>query len=767
LPSSLKENPVNKKRIAVLFFAAIAVFAATANLAWSQTAESAQSASVPRLVQFAGTLRDAAARPVSGVASVTFAIYAEQDGGVSLWSETQNVSADAGGHYNATLGSATAGGVPEELFGTGQSRWLGVQIARQAELPRVLLVSVPYALKAADADTLGGLPASAFVTMQSVAATKPAASETNTAVIAATAPQASSQMAPQTSASGVTPDVTLSGSGTAGYLPLWTTSSNLGSSGIFQASNGFIGIDTTTPATGVDVANNMIVRGGFTMPPEGTATASKSYTSHSYYFQASAFNSAKNSAELQNFQWQANPVGSNTAAPSGFLGLRFAEGTAASVSTGFGIASNGILSFAPGQTFPGVPELGTTNTFTGNETFNGQVQLTSGSVYGLYATSTSTEPDTAAIVGVGGAVGGFGVEGTGPGIGVYGFSLFPSNLGGILHVGQAGVWADSGGPAGGSYFGLLATTDDNSAAGIYNSSQYSTLLTTNFGSGNAITATATGEKGFAVMGQSDYVGILGIGNQAGNFSSIGLSTTRNHGGVWGDAGTEGISTGVLGTADDNNAAVFLNNSNDYPTLLVFNFGTAGFGAAVLEAKGAFGTCTMNNGGDLGCTGKVTTSSTVDNGARQVALYSVQSPENWFEDFGSGTLSNGAATVTLDSTFTQTVNTGMTYHVFLTPKGDSEGLYVSNETPQGFEVREQRGGRSSVAFDYRIVAKRVGFESVRLADITAQTKKLAATRKTGHPPARPAIQPKLRSGALAKPSSAAKPAAQPSLTRPKP
>jgi hypothetical protein len=151
----------------------------------------------------------------------------------------------------------------------------------------------------------------------------------------------------------------------------------------------------------------------------------------------------------------------------------------------------------------------------------------------------------------------------------------------------------------------------------------------------------------------------------------------------------------------------------------------------------------------------------------VALYSVQSPENWFEDFGSGTLSNGAATVTLDSTFTQTVNTGMTYHVFLTPKGDSEGLYVSNETPQGFEVREQRGGRSSVAFDYRIVAKRVGFESVRLADITAQTKKLAATRKTGHPPARPAIQPKLRSGALAKPSSAAKPAAQPSLTRPKP
>jgi hypothetical protein len=102
---------------------------------------------------------------------------------------------------------------------------------------------------------------------------------------------------------------------------------------------------------------------------------------------------------------------------------------------------------------------------------------------------------------------------------------------------------------------------------------------------------------------------------------------------------------------------------------------------------------------------------------------VESPENWFEDFGSGSLSNGAATIALDPAFTQTVNTGTEYHVFLTPKGDSEGLYVSNETPQGFEVHEQRGGHSNVAFDYRIVAKRSGYENVRLADVTEQYKRL--------------------------------------------
>ena len=45
---------------------------------------------------------------------------------------------------------------------------------------------------------------------------------------------------------------------------------------------------------------------------------------------------------------------------------------------------------------------------------------------------------------------------------------------------------------------------------------------------------------------------------------------------------------------------------------------------------------------------------------------MQSPENWFEDFGSGSLTNGAVTIKLDPTFAQTVNTGTEYHVFLTP-----------------------------------------------------------------------------------------------------
>ena len=168
-------------RIPMVLLAALGISVTAAQSARPQVVEAAQDsvpqaaspggvqASVPRLVQFAGTLKDAWARPVSGVASVTFAIYAEQDGGTALWSETQNVIAESNGHYSAVLGAATAKGVPAELFGAGQSRWLGVTIARQQEMPRILLASVPYALKAADAETLGGRPASAYVTTQSLA----------------------------------------------------------------------------------------------------------------------------------------------------------------------------------------------------------------------------------------------------------------------------------------------------------------------------------------------------------------------------------------------------------------------------------------------------------------------------------------------------------------------------------------------------------------------------------------------------------------------
>ncbi len=131
------------------------------------SAASAQQASVttvPNLIRYGGALRDAQGAPFSSSAvGVTFAIYNQQDGGAPVWMETQTVTLDAGGNYGVLLGSTTAAGLPADLFSQQEQRWLGVQVQGQSEEPRVLLVSVPYAFKAHEAETLGGKSVSDFV----------------------------------------------------------------------------------------------------------------------------------------------------------------------------------------------------------------------------------------------------------------------------------------------------------------------------------------------------------------------------------------------------------------------------------------------------------------------------------------------------------------------------------------------------------------------------------------------------------------------------
>jgi len=112
--------------------------------------------------------------------------------------------------------------------------------------------------------------------------------------------------------------------------------------------------------------------------------------------------------------------------------------------------------------------------------------------------------------------------------------------------------------------------------------------------------------------------------------------------------------------------------------------------------------------------------------QMVKVFSMESPEVWFEDFGSGQLMGGITTVSLDRKFVQTVNLSMGYHVFVTPKGDCKGLYIANETKDGFEVRELEGGQSSVAFDYRIVAHRKGYETMRLPAAKVPSAKIEHT-----------------------------------------
>jgi hypothetical protein len=55
----------------------------------------------------------------------------------------------------------------------------------------------------------------------------------------------------------------------------------------------------------------------------------------------------------QVFQWQAEPAANDTATPSGTLNLLFGAGGATPAETALQLSNTGLLTFAPGQTFPG------------------------------------------------------------------------------------------------------------------------------------------------------------------------------------------------------------------------------------------------------------------------------------------------------------------------------------------------------------------------------------------------------------------------------
>jgi hypothetical protein len=253
--------------------------------------------------------------------------------------------------------------------------------------------------------------------------------------------------------------------------------------------------------------------------------------------------------------------------------------------------------------------------------------------------------------------------------------------------------------------GAIHFRNTNSGTNLYND------LATIDNLGN-LTAAGT------VAASSSNVGVYGTSAGASATGS-GFGTA----GVWGDSGGGGTEyIGILGTADSGRGGFFVNNSEVDAALGAENDNTTSEALAFF-ASGNSGSCTIDIDGDLGCSGTVSGVVNTDHGSRKVGVYSMQSAENWFEDAGSGQLANGSAHIALDSTFAQTVNTGVEYHIFLTPEGDCEGLYVTNKTAQGFDVHELRGGHSAIAFDYRIMAKRAGYENVRLPDLTERYQKL--------------------------------------------
>ncbi|MFZ0817546.1 MAG: hypothetical protein WAM78_18620, partial [Candidatus Sulfotelmatobacter sp.] len=113
--------------LAILLSIVFLPFQGDAQVKETSSQASAAGVILPNLVRFNGRATDADGKPLSGLVGITFALYEEQTGGPSLWMETQNAQLEANGRYSVLLGAGSANGLPNDVFSSGQARWVGVQ----------------------------------------------------------------------------------------------------------------------------------------------------------------------------------------------------------------------------------------------------------------------------------------------------------------------------------------------------------------------------------------------------------------------------------------------------------------------------------------------------------------------------------------------------------------------------------------------------------------------------------------------------------------
>jgi len=719
-------------------------------------------AAAPRLLKFTGVLTEVPRTPLSSPVEMTLALYRDEVGGEPLWTEMQSVEIDKQGHYTVLLGATQAEGLPVDLFPSGEARWLAVEIPGQAQQPRALLVGVPYALKAADAEKLAGKSASDFVLsknlseqVRQVIQAQPdiGGQAASTGTLQPGQTKTSNAVTPQMTPTGpVFPPSTFSGTnatqivsvqqnGSGNGLYAQTTNST-GSSAVVGVATSSSSSSNQNGVIGFNAGAGSGVAGIATNPSSGVGIYGQSANF------AGVFGNAITTSGFSNgvFGQTASPDG------SGVNGNNNA-------TTGFARGVNGFSASPNGTAVFGNDPAGGSGVFGLSEGPNGTGTIGSGSATGVFGSADGPSGFTNGVFGQsfstsGTGVGGFANAISGFTSGVSGDASASPNGTGVF--GSSFQWVGVGGQAtatsGGPAFGVWGDSLSTNGIGVA-------------GFEDATSGPTAGVQGTSVSGQGS--GVIGINNSsAADFNNgvlgINHAATGNAYGVEGFTATNGFGAGVLGNATSTSGTPFgvFGQSASPNAVAVFGHSIAPSGGVGLEGwtegpNAVAGTFVAHSGsglilqgvsgsafntvfsvdaaGNLNISGNLyvagSKSSTVQlKSGREVALYAVESPENWFEDFGSAELRGGVAWVPLEASFNEATNAAITYHVFLTPNGDSNGLYVARKTAAGFEVREHGGGGSNVAFDYRIVVRRRGYETIRMAEVQHDVKTSETARQ---------------------------------------
>jgi hypothetical protein len=313
-----------------------------------------------------------------------------------------------------------------------------------------------------------------------------------------------------------------------------------------------------------------------------------------------------------------------------------------------------------------------------------------------------------AIVGSGSAVG-VGVRGESEFFGLFGFSTTGIAIGALCQSGH-GIWGESPNRTG-------VHGESDSSIGVHGNSDDSTGTV------------GTSDRGTGVFGFSRQNSGVHGDERGGQFGQAGVKGTSlesagvfgrsdNAIGVFGEHLPVGLSTtppagiGVLGRAHPRDSRG------------VIGFSRSGFGIGAVTSSGFAGVFEGNVfvRGNATITGSKSAAVPHPDGSLR-ALFAVESPQSWFEDFGRAELRGDRMTVELDPDFCELIDTSE-YHVFLTPEGECGALFVAERNPRAFDVRESGQTHHEVSFSYRVVARRRDIDAERLPIVNSPDPVLA-------------------------------------------
>lgn len=237
---------------------------------------------------------------------------------------------------------------------------------------------------------------------------------------------------------------------------------------------------------------------------------------------------------------------------------------------------------------------------------------------------------------------------------------------------------------------------------------------------HGVTSSTNGNSGTSGISTGMSGSAHGVYGRSSNGQGVyGTSSSDNgvegHSTGSGASGVAGIQRGMSSGSGDGVYAESADTTNFYEALEAKADSSNTY---IFEGYNAStnGLCTIDYNATLACTGGAVVKNlrTRHRNAdgQHVLAYAAESATATIEDVGTARMDRGIANVAINPAFASVMDRKW-YYVFLTPLGDTRGLYVSMKTASAFQVRETEHGRSSLEFDYRIVAHPLDAENDRL------------------------------------------------------